>query len=72
MLLENWNMRECSLWHLEQIQKEVDFNLRREQVVKVQGSEHLVETEKGSEKYDRIPDRYRRKSLCASCKRTGA
>ena len=39
---------------LEQIQKEVDFNLRREQVIKVHGSEHLVETENGSEQYDRI------------------
>lgn len=39
---------------LEQMQKEVDFNLRREQVIKVHGSEHLVETENGSEQYDRI------------------
>ena len=39
---------------LEQIQKEVDFNLRKETVIKVHGSEHLVETENGSEQYDRI------------------
>ena len=32
---------------LEQIQKEVDFNLRKETVIKVHGSEHLVETENG-------------------------
>ena len=48
-------MRECflsAIW--SRYKNEVDFNLRREQVIKVHGSEHLVETENGSEQYDRI------------------
>ncbi len=39
---------------LEKIQEEVSFHLRREAVKKVHAKEHTVETENGSEVYDRI------------------
>lgn len=39
---------------LETIQKEVSFHLRKETVKKVHAQEHTVETEQGTETYDRI------------------